>query len=423
MTDNNTELSSEESKKDALRAEREQRVDTAMALGKPDRVPFVPKMSGYYMLGYDISFYDAMMDARNMEQGFRSFMRDFEPDAVNIGGLYGIPALRALGTEYLRWPGPDHNLPLESSFQHLDGQYLHDDELKEFAQDPTHVTLTKLLPRKHRALAGLSKLYLRETTDLAFINGLAAFADPEVRSALFALMDAGKATAERLQQMAEVQRWVAEEGYSTYCQGTFFIPFDSYADSIRGILQITLDLIDYPEETRQIVQKLTELNVERIVKLFKSRGAKRIFIPLHCGVDEFMSPANYERFYWPCLKTCIMTVIDNGMTPVVFCEGNYNTRLETICDVPPGKVVYAFEKVDLKRAKETVGKVACICGTMPNTLLIQGTPEQVIAETRRQIDILAPGGGFIMDCSIMLDNAKAENMHAWREATLEYGKY
>jgi uroporphyrinogen-III decarboxylase len=82
-----------------------------------------------------------------------------------------------------------------------------------------------------------------------------------------------------------------------------------------------------------------------------------------------------------------------------------------------------FEKVDIKRAKETVGKVACICGTLPNALLAFGTKEQVINETRRQLDILAPGGGFIMDCSIMLDNAKHENMHAWRETTLKYGEY
>ena len=184
-----------------------------------------------------------------------------------------------------------------------------------------------------------------------------------------------------------------------------------------------MDVHEFPNELKQAVEKITDMNVERIVKLFKSRGAKRIFIPLHCGVDEFMSPQAYEEFYWPCLKRCILTVIDNEMTPVVFCEGNYNTRLNTISDVPKGKVVYMFEKVDIKKAKDTVGKVAAICGSVPNALLAFGTKEQVIEETKRQIDILAPGGGFIMDCSIMLDNAKHENMQAWRETTLEYGVY
>ena len=64
-----------------------------------------------------------------------------------------------------------------------------------------------------------------------------------------------------------------------------------------------------------------------------------------------------------------------------------------------------------------------IAGNVPNALLASGTIDEVITETRRQIDILAPGGGFIMDCSMMLDNAKHENMQAWRETTLTYGKY
>ena len=41
--------------KEELRAEREKRVDTAIALQEGDRVPFVPKMSGFYMYGYGLS--------------------------------------------------------------------------------------------------------------------------------------------------------------------------------------------------------------------------------------------------------------------------------------------------------------------------------------------------------------------------------
>src|SRR5699024_3045918 len=119
--------------------------------------------------------------------------------------IYGLPALEILGTQYLHWPGAACNLPLDSSFQHLDGEYLHDDEYEEFIQDPTHFTLTKLLPRKHKNLAGLGKLYLREVYDAGFFADLAAFADPEVRDALQVLMDAGKASAARAAQMADIR--------------------------------------------------------------------------------------------------------------------------------------------------------------------------------------------------------------------------
>ena len=409
--------------KEMLNAQRNKRLDDAIALKEPDRVPFMPKMSGFYMYGYDISYYDVMKDARNMERGVRSFIREYEPDAVNLAALYGIDALEALDTTFLRWPGPTCGLPLDASFQHLDATYLEDEEYEEFIMDPTHVMLTKLLPRKYKRLKGLSKLYFRQVYDPIFFSDLGVFTDPEVIDALEALKEAGKANARRAKQMDEVRSWVADEGYSTWCQGSMCIPFDAFGDCARGIIQIALDCVEFPDELEAAVNKLTVMNVERVLKLYASRGAKRVFFPLHCGVDDFMSLKNYERFYWPNLKYCIEKALELGMTPVCFCEGRYNSRLEFLCDVPKGKVVYMFENVDLQRAKDTVGKVACICGTVPNALLAFGTREQVINETKRQIDILAPGGGFIMDCSMMLDNATHENMRAWRETTLEYGKY
>jgi uroporphyrinogen-III decarboxylase len=141
------------------------------------------------------------------------------------------------------------------------------------------------------------------------------------------------------------------------------------------------------------------------------------------GVDEFMSPDTYAKFYWPGLKALMMAGIENGITPFVFCEGNYNTRLEQLCDVPEGKVIYMFEKVDMKKAKETVGKVACICGNLPTATLMFGKPQQVEDEAKKLLDICAPGGGFIMDCSIVLDNCPKENLHAMFDTTLKYGVY
>ena len=62
---------------ETLRKERSERLDTAISLQEPDRVPFMPKTSGIFMLGYGISFYDAMKDARLMIPGFQQFMADY----------------------------------------------------------------------------------------------------------------------------------------------------------------------------------------------------------------------------------------------------------------------------------------------------------------------------------------------------------
>lgn len=403
--------------------ERAERLEKTIRLEEPDKVPFAPMTNAFLMMGYNISTYDAMMDFRNVIPGVKGFIKDYEPDAVFLAGLYGINTLETLGTKFINWPGATCGLPLSAPFQHTDGTYMMDEEFKEYITDPTHFTLTKLLPRKHKNLAGLAKLYLRETYDICFFNDLAMLSDPEVEQALKNLMQAGKYQKERAGQLGQVIGAAVAEGCPPFAQGTLCVPFDAYADSMRGIVRAVEDTMEYPEELEEVLNIITEMNVPRILDMYKARGAKRIFIPLHCGVDEFMSPAAYERFYWPGLKRCIDEIVARDMVPVVFCEGNYNTRLEVISQVPKGKVIYCFEKVDIKRAKETVGKVACICGNFPTYLLNYGTKEQIERATQEQIDILAPGGGFIMNSSLFIDDAKHENMHIWREATEKYGRY
>ena len=119
----------------------------------------------------------------------------------------------------------------------------------------------------------------------------------------------------------------------------------------------------------------------------------------------------------------ILAAIDADITPVVFCEGKYDTRLDCITDVPKGKVLYNFESVDWKEAKRIVGPYAAIGGGMNTHTLMNGTPQQVEDEVRRNLEILAPGGGFFMSNSIALDEVSPENMHAWRDTLERYGKY
>lgn len=403
--------------------ERKNRVDIAANMGIPDVVPWVPSASGYYMLGYGISFYDFMQDPRTVKSGVRGFCREFEPNAASIPGFYNLDSLEILGTKFIKWPGPECGVPLDVSFQHIDMEALMEDEYEEFIADPTHTILTKMLPRSHEALKGLAKLDFRDIYGKNLIDSFSALTDPEVWSALETMKRAGEACNTFRKRSGEVMKVLEEENVPMFMQGGLTIPFDAFADSARGIINTSIDLITCPEDVERAVNALTNFTLEKAIKAAADRGAKRIIMPLHMGVDEFMSPKSYEKYYWPNLKRCIETIIKYGMTPIAFCEGHYDSRLEVLCDVPKGKVIYQFEKVDIKRVKETVGKVACVCGTVPNALLAYGKPEDVEAETKRQIDILAPDGGFIMNCSATLDNADSGNMHVWRETTLKYGAY
>lgn len=130
-----------------------------------------------------------------------------------------------------------------------------------------------------------------------------------------------------------------------------------------------------------------------------------------------MSPEDYDAYYWPHLKRLLLALVEAGITPFAICEGAYNTRLDTLSDIPRGKVIYNFERVDLRRAKEKLGGVACISGGFPTASLIRGTELEVIDEAKRPLDVCAPGGANLMSNSLSIDNADHRLMRAWRETT------
>lgn len=402
---------------------RSQRIKDVVALKKPDTVPFAPKIGPYYARGYNISMYDAMMDIRNIIPGVTGFLDDFQPDLAWAPVLYPIEPMEAMNCQYIHWPGATHNLPLDASFQIIDKTFLEADEYDEFLFDPTHFFITKVYPRKFKDLEPLSKLCFRNPVEYALYIEMASCAQPDVMEALDALKRGGRAAVKWLGYMGSIVKNISDKGYPLGAATAQTCPFDMFSDNIRGLVNTVTDIYQRPEKLLRALDYMTEVCIERAVSTAKALGVDYVFIPLHAGMDEFMSPANYEKFYWPGLKKLMMALIDLDITPYVFCEGKYNTRLEVISDVPKGKVIYMFEEVDIVKAKKTVGQVACIAGNLPSALLAYGKKERVIEETKRLIDSCAGDGGFIMDCSIVLDNAKRENMEAWAETTRSYGKY
>lgn len=133
-------------------------------------------------------------------------------------------------------------------------------------------------------------------------------------------------------------------------------PFDSFADNIRGLINTVMDLKTDPDLLSEAVNRMADAVIPKDVAAAKMMHAQYAFIPLHTGVDEFMSPDDYNRYYWPPLRRLIDSLLKEDITPMIFCEGNYYTRLETLKDVPKGQVVYFFEKQDMKKAKEILGR-------------------------------------------------------------------
>ena len=85
--------------------------------------------------------------------------------------------------------------------------------------------------------------------------------------------------------------------------------------------------------------------------------------------------------------------------------------------------MWMVDQTDMAKAKETLGKNACLIGNVPSSMLKLGTPQDVKDYCQKLIDTAGNGGGFIMSNGAFFDHAKPENIQAMVDLTKEYGVY
>jgi uroporphyrinogen-III decarboxylase len=146
-------------------------------------------------------------------------------------------------------------------------------------------------------------------------------------------------------------------------------------------------------------------------------------MPLHKGTGGFMSNEQFKTFYWPTFKEVMMGLINEGLVPLPFAEGDYEPRLEIIKDMPRSSVIWHFERMDMAKAKKVLGGNACIAGNVPVSILCTGTPQEVKEYCRRLIESCAKGGGYILTGAASIEKGDVENLRAMMEAAKEYGTY
>jgi uroporphyrinogen-III decarboxylase len=146
-------------------------------------------------------------------------------------------------------------------------------------------------------------------------------------------------------------------------------------------------------------------------------------MPLHKGTGGFMSDEQFRTFYWPTFRKVMIGLIEEGLVPMPYAEGDYGVRLEVIKDMPRASVIWFFEQMDMAKAKEILGDNACIAGNLPAIVLNKGTPQEVKEGCRKLIETCAKGGGYILSGAVHLDEGNPDNLKAMMEAAKEFGAY
>lgn len=411
--------------RDQLYRERMERIERATELKEPDRVPITPNFSFFAARHAGYTNREIMYDYEKSCRAIIKTTVDFGWDATNgppgLGlTLFSLALLRdhpdvspllgrangvihdILGERYGRFPGRE--LPDDSPFQFIGGEYMKVDEYDRLIRDPTEFITNVIMPRTCRSFERPgSAAYLGSAIKLGYENS-------RFRAMYVNFIEELKGL-----------------GFPLNSSASSYAPLDLIGDYLRDIKNVLLDVFRVPDKVKQACDALTPLMIEygkltgsSAIKLI---GSPRVFIPLH--LNEYLSPKKFDEFYWSTLKEVIFGLVKEGLVPFIFYEGYHDPHLETMLELPRGKTIAWFEKTDLRKAKEVLGGHTCIMGGPPASLLIGGTPAKVEDYMKSLLEDLKPGGGFIVNPAVsgIPDDAKHENVKAMTEAVMRYGVY
>lgn len=397
----------------------------AIQLAKiPSRIPVCPS-AGFFPIQYaGMAMYDVMYNYEALKKALQTYYRDFMQDAYN-GPANIVPGqmLDTLDLKLYQWPG--HGVAKEGEYQFVEAEYMRVEEYQELIDDPTAFFLNRYFPRIFGSLKALEGIPPLPPVNeiLLVLPAMMPYGTEAMKGALATLARAGDEAQRFRTAVSEVNGHIMGKGLPAFAGGFSKAPFDVIGDSLRGTKGVMLDIFRYPEELKEACERLTPIMVAYGVNSCRAAGHIMPFIPLHKGADGFLSDEQFQTFYWPTLRKVIIGLINEGLVPQLFAEGGYNRRLDVISDVPKGKTVWWFDRTDMSRAKETVGRVSCIAGNFPVALLCTAAPDEIRKHGKILIEAAGKDGGYIFSTGAGMQGAKAENVKMMIETIREYGGY
>ena len=195
------------------------------------------------------------------------------------------------------------------------------------------------------------------------------------------------------------------------------------ADYMRWVMK-------YPEEVHKVQRKVTDFVIRFAELTFEKYGPENCssFTAVPMDSNQLVSPKVVAEFSMPYIKEIMEFYASAGMPgALVHLCGDHNGNLELWKDVPtmPRSFFSFGYEVPLEKASEFLGEKYILAGNMKSSVLQMGSKEEVMAETRRclEIGMKHPGGFVLMPSCEFPPDTPEENLEAIGQAIYEYGYY
>lgn len=234
----------------------------------------------------------------------------------------------------------------------------------------------------------------------------------------------------------EVDRIVYEEK-KAYVLGRMSSGMWETAMWMTGYEKFYCDMLMNKKLVHTIMEKFLEIKMKYWEKALETVGKNVLVVStaddLGSQTGLLVSFDLYKELIWPYHKRLFEFIKKKAKSKVyIFFHSDGAIKksipllIEAGIDILNPVQVNCTGMDDTKELKKQFGKELTFWGGSCDTQVVMpfGTPQQVRDETKRRIEDLAPGGGFIFaPIHVIQGEVPPENIMAWWETLQEYGKY
>lgn len=195
--------------------------------------------------------------------------------------------------------------------------------------------------------------------------------------------------------------------------------------ALMGMENFLIALVEQPKEVQSLLQRIAMFS-RKVFENYLELGVEAIGFSEDLGTQKALmfSPDLFRKHFLPQYEIAFAPVLSAGAILNFHSCGRID---EIAADLAAIGVTILnplqARANDLVRVKkETHGKMA-LQGAIDSHLLLTGTPQQVAAETRRILQILKPGGGYVLAPDQGFPEYPKGNLEAMDQVAREQGRY
>ncbi|HHV34855.1 MAG TPA: uroporphyrinogen-III decarboxylase [Syntrophomonadaceae bacterium] len=358
----------------------EERLQTAISLGKPDRIPCAPLIESYAGRRAGLTNYEFMYDYKKAEWAFNQLHRQY-PSWDVMRSVYFVfhgHVQKVVGFMKPMMPGVD--LPPDSEYQMVEYEAI------------TRRDYYFILEAGYQAF---QRRYWKRVHQVS---------DEQIDKANSLMLDILKSQIKNAKARGQ-----------TFLYGGFTVLAPPTLSLMRSLGQFIRDMYQIPSTLESVLQEMTEALTADAIAYTRETGIPRVFVGVARLTCQLISEPLFERFVWPYLKKTVLDLLAAGITPILHLDSDWTKNLEYFLELPAGKVAIELDgTTDIFKAHQVLCGHTCIIGDVGAPLFTLGTSDQVQDYCRKLIQEIGRDGGFILGsgCHIPL-LAKHENVDAF----------